>query len=44
MLMPGMAAMEATDLDTGAMVDMVWDTVPMDLDMLVDMVDMEAMV
>merc|ERR1712083_552940 len=39
--MRGMAAMEATDLDTEAMVDMVWDTVPMDLDMLVGMEAME---
>merc|ERR1719219_1620390 len=35
--MPGMVDMVAMDLDTEAMVDMVWDTVPMDLDMLVDM-------
>merc|ERR1719187_2392454 len=35
--MPGMVDMVAMDLDTEAMEDMVWDTVPMVLDMLVDM-------
>merc|ERR1719290_879607 len=35
MLMPGMVDMVAMDLDTEVMVDMVWDTVHMDLDMLV---------
>merc|ERR1711994_581514 len=41
-LMPGMVDMVAMDLDTGAMVDMVWDTVPMDLDMPVDMEAMDT--
>merc|ERR1719402_1623056 len=37
-LMPmlGMVDMAAMDMDTEVMVDMVWDTVHMDLDMLVD--------
>merc|ERR1719209_1234854 len=37
--MPGMVAM---DMDTEVMVDMVWDTVHMDLDMLVDMEAMDT--
>merc|ERR1712121_335201 len=39
MPMPGMVAM---DLDTEAMVAMVWDTVHMDMDMLVDMEAMDT--
>merc|ERR1719187_1356032 len=39
-LMP-MRGMAAMDMDTEVMVDMVWDTVHMDLDMLVDMVAMD---
>merc|ERR1719402_466316 len=39
--MHGMVDMVAMDLDTEATVDMVWDTVPMELDMLVDMEVME---
>merc|ERR1719187_1706366 len=40
-LMP-MRGMAAMDMDTEVMVDMVWDTVHMDLDMLVDMEDMDT--
>merc|ERR1719187_2828731 len=42
-LMPmlGMVDMAAMDMDTEVMVDMVWDTVHMDLDMLVDMEAMD---
>merc|ERR550519_2399336 len=42
MPMRGMVAMVAMDLDTEVMVDMVLDTVPMDLDMLVDMEAMDT--
>merc|ERR1719309_546637 len=37
-----MRGMVAMDLDTEVMVDMVWDTVHMDLDMLVDMEAMDT--
>merc|ERR1712055_46508 len=42
MLMPGMVDMVAMDLDTEVIVDMVWDTVPMDSDMLMDMEAMDT--
>merc|ERR1712055_714099 len=41
-LMPGTVDMVDMDLDTEAMVDMVWDTAPMDSDMLVDMEAMDT--